>query len=344
MKINRESVMLAETLNLENINGFSLGNWFMSEKLDGMRALWLPDTRNIVIGKLPFANLDKDNRIVPTKSKLATGLWSRYFRPIWAPNQWLDQLPKDMCLDGELYSGKGNFQELMSIVKKAQENSDIVSWMTKVKYCVFDSPGWKAVYSDGKIKNSQLEKRLQGVYEYMLENVSFDYRSLDMSNLVFEQTLNNRLNKLKEGVVNLHSQVQLPWRHIDAMTAIKDNLNNVLANQGEGLILRAPHSQWEPKRSKLLLKVKGVLDSEGIIVGHNLGQGRLEGMIGSLIVSSTFLGKQITFNLSGMTDQERNLGNLDSLFKVGNSVNFIYRELTLEGIPKEARFNRPFEI
>ena len=78
-----------------------------------------------------FANTAKDARLLV--QPIATGLWSRYAKPIHAPAWFLDQLP-EIPLDGELYLGAGEFQELISIVK--QHNPD-GRW-ANVKYMVFD--------------------------------------------------------------------------------------------------------------------------------------------------------------------------------------------------------------
>ena len=63
--------------------------WLVSEKLDGMRAWW------------------DGGR-----------LWSRQGKPVFAPPWWLAHLPKGVALDGELWLGRGRFQECMSIVRQ----------------------------------------------------------------------------------------------------------------------------------------------------------------------------------------------------------------------------------
>jgi ATP-dependent DNA ligase len=49
---NREFLMLSQTLDLKETRQYSLGNWYASEKLDGMRAIWLPDTAGYPVGSL----------------------------------------------------------------------------------------------------------------------------------------------------------------------------------------------------------------------------------------------------------------------------------------------------
>jgi DNA ligase-1 len=80
----------------------------MSEKLDGVRAIW-------------------------TGSELI----SRNNKPINAPEWFLKSLP-DISLDGELHVGRGKFQETVSIVRKKKPVD--AEWKS-VLYSVFDAPG-----------------------------------------------------------------------------------------------------------------------------------------------------------------------------------------------------------
>ena len=79
----------------------------MSEKLDGMRCWWD-----------------------------GTTLMSRTGNPIAAPSTLVSQLPS-MCLDGELFVGRGRFQECMRIVRCKDSNKR--DW-SSVRFVVFDAP------------------------------------------------------------------------------------------------------------------------------------------------------------------------------------------------------------
>jgi DNA ligase-1 len=84
----------------------------------------------------------------------------------------------------------------------------------------------------------------------------------------------------------------------------------------------------------MLLKVKTWQDAEGLVIGHEPGCGKYEGMMGSLIVR----WGSVVFRLSGFTDAER-LENW-----IGRTVTFKYRELTRDGVPKEARYWRKWTV
>ena len=125
-------------------------------------------------------------------------------------------------------------------------------------------------------------------------------------------------------------------------------------------MIRNPNAIWTPKRHRSILKYKPFQDAEARVVGFTSGRetsqgSRLLGKIGALIVD--YQGKRL--ELSGLTDAEREFLNPDMArtatekpghdmptfcqgrsFKVGQTVTFKYRELTDDGIPKEARYWR----
>jgi len=85
----------------------TLSEFFVSEKLDGIRAYW-------------------------TGSKLIT----RFGNPINAPEWFINSLP-ETALDGELWVGRGQFERVSSIVRKIEP---IDSEWQSVKFMVFDLP------------------------------------------------------------------------------------------------------------------------------------------------------------------------------------------------------------
>jgi DNA ligase-1 len=134
----------------------------------------------------------------------------------------------------------------------------------------------------------------------------------------------------------------------------------VLNEGGEGIMLRKPGSIWTPKRVSTLLKMKPFTDDQakvtGFVSGRETDKGsKLRGLIGAVVTE--YKGKRL--ELSGFTNEER-LFATDEMqsyayenpgvempsgfqgkhFKVGDDVEFRYRELSDEGIPKEARYFR----
>lgn len=80
--------------------------WWMSDKLDGIRAYW---------------------------DGVGT-LWSRLGNPFTkAPAKYLELLPRGVPLDGELYLGPGRFEDTVRAVKGS------AGW-SKLRYVAFDAP------------------------------------------------------------------------------------------------------------------------------------------------------------------------------------------------------------
>ncbi|MCB9678240.1 MAG: DNA ligase [Alphaproteobacteria bacterium] len=88
--------------------------WWMSEKLDGVRALW------------------DGSRLI-----------SRLGNPFHAPDWFLEGLP-DHPLDGEIFGGRGRFQMTVSIARRMDRGE---GWR-KLEYVVFDAPAHEAGFED----------------------------------------------------------------------------------------------------------------------------------------------------------------------------------------------------
>ena len=88
--------------------------YFLSEKLDGMRCVW------------------DGGR-----------LWTRNGNPVCAPPWFVATLPANITLDGELFLGRGRFQECMSIVRC--QTPDEAAWEA-IRYMVFDAPRTKGTF------------------------------------------------------------------------------------------------------------------------------------------------------------------------------------------------------
>ncbi len=88
--------------------------WWMSEKLDGIRAYWDGET-------------------------FVSRLGNRFFAPDW----FVEDLPAD-TLDGELWVGRKMFQKTTSIVRSGAAG---VEWKS-VQYVVFDAPFAKGTFED----------------------------------------------------------------------------------------------------------------------------------------------------------------------------------------------------
>lgn len=353
----REFLQLAQTFDMtQNVAG-----WFASIKLDGWRAFWDGGiTRGMLCTDIPWANTAKDARYVTIPK--ATGLWSRYGKPIQAPDWWLDRLP-GIPMDGELWGGHGSFQKVMSTTKQLIPGA---GW-EEVTYRIFDLPSYREVFADGEIRNKgKYEKKFDNILNWILPRLP---ESLPQSCIRGGRTFEITVQLLKqlaanETVIPLHQEL-LPYSVNAAKTRAVEMAEAEVQMGGEGIMVRMGNSFWVPKRVRTMLKVKPSQDAEGTVIGYIWGEetalgSKLLGKMGSVLVE--WKGKR--FNLSGFTDEERKMGSRtlsgaevfgigcdhpgkqvsseieNFLFPRGSQITFTYRSLTDAGLPKEARFLR----
>lgn len=343
-----EFVQLAHTFKPEK---HSLAGMFMSPKLDGVRAIWDGGiSRGRPCSEVPYANTAKDH--LKINPPVATGLWSRTAKPIQAPDWFLDKLP-DFPLDGELWMGMQSWQELQSCVSQDVPDD---RWHL-VEYKIFDSPPWSRLFLPREVK-------VRNDYTFRVSiDTTFDRTGKGVKDhWNFELVLRLLRNRFsEEGQISLVQQTQLPFKLDDALKMAEKYAEGIINDGGEGIILRKAIGLWVPERSWDILKYKPERDAEGVVTGYYAGKetdkgSKYLGMMGALEVE----WQGATFKISGFTDAERELSDWatkwaaenpgsrlpDDLgiaswnFKRGDRVTFKYRELSNDGVPKEARYLR----
>lgn len=340
-----------------------IAGWYLSEKLDGVRCFWDGGiSRDVPTELVPWASII-DHKTGKKKAKIkpiATGLWTRYGNPIIAPDWFLNLLPC-IPLDGELWAGRGKFQLCRSICAGDTPDPRFES----IEFAVYGTPPLSRVFMDGEVNQTNMvcdfkRKKIDAWIEKRVESTG-----LDLFDLGPDATFDVEMLSLRESLdvterVYMHRQIKLPMSEEDARAMVEEELNRVLDRGGEGVMLRNPDIPWTPKRHGGLLKYKPFKDDEAVVVGFTSGRltdkgSKFLGKIGALIVS--YKGKRL--ELSGMKDFEREFADQEMSrfaaehpgedmprqfqgkhFKVGQRVTFKYRELTDDGIPKEARYWR----
>ena len=119
----------------------------------------------------------------------------------------------------------------------------------------------------------------------------------------------------------------------------------VIANGGEGAVVREPNVPYERKRSKNALKYKKFKDAECEVTAINAGTGKYAGLMGSVTCKSlgaagSTQDKQIPHGVkfkvgSGFSD--RNRANPP---KIGSILTYKYQNLTAKGVPRFPVFLR----
>ncbi len=239
--------------------GRSPQGFWVSEKFDGVRAVW-------------------DGQVLHFRSG----------RVIAAPVWFLSALPR-VALDGELWMGRGAFDRLSGVVRQTEPDDE--AWRA-VKYLVFDAPGHAAPFA---------------------QRVAFVQLTL--------------------------AQLQVPWlmpvvqREVTDARALQALLQDTVHQGGEGLMLHRADAWWRPGRTDALFKLKLEEDEEGLVVGHQAGQGRLKGQTGALLLEMPS-GQRFALG-SGLSDALRR-----NPPPVGSWVTYRYRERTPSGLPRFASFLR----
>ena len=229
-----------------------LDAYWVSEKLDGVRAFW-NGSRLISRGGNAFA---------------APAWFTAGFPPL--------------ALDGELWVGRGQFEETASIVSRHTPHD---GWR-RVRYMVFDLP--------------------------------------DDSG-----TFNERLQSLHAAVTASPNKflAVIPQYKLTDHKVLMKKLDAVVANGGEGLMLHRGDSRYQGGRSMDLLKLKKFDDAEGVVIAHNPGRGRLEGLMGSVTVRTE---KGVVAKVgSGFSDEERR-----NPPPIGAIITFRHQGFTTSGKPR----------
>lgn len=142
-----------------------------------------------------------------------------------------------------------------------------------------------------------------------------------------------------ESIRQIVHQANVPWlREIEQFQVVdhpglQKLLKEVVKGGGEGLMLHRADAPYETGRSDTLLKVKPWEDAEAVVIGHLPGKGKHAGRMGALRVR-TADGREFSLG-SGFSDGLRR--NPPAL---GVKVTYRYRDLTKNGLPRFASFQR----
>lgn len=121
--------------------------------------------------------------------------------------------------------------------------------------------------------------------------------------------------------------------HLASPDALLARRDAIVAAGGEGVVLHRGASLYRAERNDDLLKFKPHDDAEARVVGYTPGQGKYAGMIGALEVERA---DGLRFRIgSGLSDAERRHPP-----PIGTTITYIYNGLTVNGVPRFARFLR----
>jgi len=296
----------------------ALGDWFLSEKLDGMLAYWDGGySRGMLLDNVPFANLHK----VKDTKQTATGLWSNGGKIIHAPEWFLDSMPAFMVI-GELYVGKKQFQRTLSICRKYEPIDE--EWKG-ITYNIFDCPN-RSIWSERAIRVAN------GKYWCVpdMEDMARRYCVFNGAYEYFSDIVEFMVEQVESAIVRY-----VPHTSITSSADLWARRDAVIDADGEGIVLRDKMAVWKPDRSHTIMKMKGVKDCMVTVMETHEGKGRNKGRIGAVTVKCEDDGSECNgavFRVNVRGDAGRTDNNW-----VGRHISITYRELTDAGIPKDGR-------
>lgn len=357
-------------------------SYYMSEKVDGIRCLWDGGiSRGLSCDEVPWANVAKHARyVIPPR---ATGLWTRYGQPIQAPDWWLDDLPSS-ALDGELTMGRGTWQELSSCVKSLNPDSnwervnylvfDIPSLHTVFQNRVINTTNYKKTFTGIMIWVSNRINVHKFETHIWNPNMPF-YKRQEVIRLTLKDgRVAKALPQIQLGIGPVAKEAI--DRELDRVEA--DGGEGVMLRSP--ISLWNPIRTYDLLKVKRLHDMEGTVVGYKWAKPTDLGRSltgtstnKILGLMGSLRLR---LPNDKEFDLSGFTDSEREMtwnsigenipvseqlaqariegqnhpGEVvsekyyNSKFPIGTSVTFQYRELSVDGIPKEGRYLRKLKL
>lgn len=226
-----------------------------------------------------------------------------------------------LCYDGELFAGRDNFQKMGVVRRKDPSDED---WFP-IKYVVYDFPEMEC---------------------------SFDKRYAALKLFVDEAKQRwTKFQKTNPKFVDVSCPIVLCEQHkVESIEQMNKFYENIISNEGEGIMLKHPTSLCEKKRSSFLLKFKPKFDAEAIIVGYKDGTGKYTDMLGAfqckpLINAGNYQvvddNPEHIFAISGMNDEIRE--NYKETHPINTIVTFQYAGYTKAGIPRFANYLRKRE-
>jgi len=148
-------------------------------------------------------------------------------------------------------------------------------------------------------------------------------------------TFSERIKAMKEltgKTMSAHLNMITQFK-LKSTNQLDNTLSNIIAKQGEGLMIHRESAYYHVGRTTNIMKLKMHQDAEATVIGYIGGKGKYQGMLGALKVKTT---TGIVFKIgSGFSDDER--ANPPA---IGSIITYKYNGKTQADIPRFARFFR----
>jgi DNA ligase-1 len=273
--------------------------WYVSEKYDGIRAIW------------------DGEKFISRGQKVFT----------YVPDYFKELMPPGLALDGEMWISRNNFKEVSRISTLKIGSSRNQKQIDAI---------WRGTDKDTRVTNGNSTVKYM-VYDLPASNQPFEVRMKFLYQIVKDRTevWHTVMEETQECPIRFTKQTK-----VESMEQLVNTYQTLTAQGAEGVMLRAPNSPYETKRSKYLLKYKIKDDSEAIVRGYTMGTGKYTGLLGSLDCELIIDNKPsgIMFNIgTGLTDKDRTEykdPKSSSYIPLDSIVSFSYMELSEDSVPR----------
>jgi len=275
-------------------------NWWMSEKFDGYRCLL-------------YYNEEGDIVFMSRAGKVFNV--SEWFKEAMPKSKLL----KGLCLDGELWAGRENFQMMGTVRKKVPVDEE---WLN-IKYHVYDIANSDKAFLERQKDLIKIVKFTKIAWEKVKANLPPPFNNCECPIVYTEQ------------------------KKITSIKRMDEYYQTIIDAGGEGIMIKHPLCSYENGRSSYMLKYKPSFDREAMIVDYKGGKGKYKGKLGGfvckpLINHDTYMtiddDPNHEFTLSGMDDEIR--GNYKQTHEVGTIITYECSGFTDKGVPRFARYMR----
>jgi DNA ligase 1 len=222
--------------------------------------------------------------------------------------QWFKSwMPPSISLDGEFFMGRENFQKC-GLFRKKKPDSE--AWLkANITYQIFDSPS----------HSGNFEERQKFISDLIRERCKCDTKLL-------------KIHPISKCPLKLTTQTK-----VTSMEQVDKLFKDLVKKGAEGVMLRAPKSTYESKRTAHLLKYKPVFDDECKIIGYKKGTGKYSNKLGAFHCQLV-KNPDIKFYISGMDDSIRE--NYLKTHPLNTIVTFTYMGFSKKGIPRHPNYLR----
>lgn len=307
--------------------------WYVSRKYNGLGAIWDGGiTRGLKADLFPFYKRGADKEV-----PICSGLWTigrdGGCKVVHAPNFWIDDLPKGVPCQGELWCGD-DLQYVSSTCRRIEPMHD--RWYA-IKFIIYNIKPyslWEGVSAYHSPKNLYIEDtHFEGRWQQFCREYSTPGKYWETPLMAYIDA----------------NEIQGTEQRIESWT------NYCEENGWEGLMFQALNSKYECKRSYTLLKYKPDYETEATIEEHIEGKtGKNVGKVGCIGASLTWddkilsipggkaehIGKRVTFSVSGLTDGEREWSDIETNYPIGDDICFTFKGVSIYGVPQSCNINR----